>query len=142
MMKTVALALFVYSIAQNGYSQELKNETEKKVTLMNARAEKSVPQADPGTTYVNVNSSVTTEQTYSVDRTGVQRKHDKAYYQERLAYIDAMLEALETKENYLRSLPEEDALATENGWYDRARQSRERLSEERKEVLIKIGSPD
>lgn len=138
MNKTIALAFVLCSVIQNGFTQESHKEAEKKVIQSDLKAGSSSEQNNQSRTYVNGNTPVTTEQTYSVDRNGVQRKYDQAYYRERLAYLDNMLDAIDTKEKHLRSLPEEDAAATENGWYERACLSKKQLAEEREEVLMKL----
>ncbi|MBC9811673.1 hypothetical protein H9Y05_04210 [Crocinitomicaceae bacterium CZZ-1] len=137
MIKTSSLIIFSFSL-QSALCQEVTRTPERTIH----KEIRSVQETKENAASIS-NSSQTnhqSEQTYSVDRYGVQRQHDKAYYQEKLAELDELVQAIDVKVDYVNSNPEERAKATENGWFRDMETTKERLRNERVELVRKIES--
>lgn len=137
MIKTSCLIIFSFSL-QSANCQE-STKTPGRTIHKEIR---SVQETKENSTSI-VNSpqvNQQSEQTYSVDRYGVQRTHDKAYYQEKLTELDELVQAIDVKVDYVNANPEERAKATENGWFRDMEATKERLRNERVELVQKIES--
>lgn len=137
MIKTSSLIIFSFSL-QSALCQEVTRTPERTIH----KEIRSVQETKENAASIS-NSSQTnhqSEQTYSVDRYGVQRQHDKAYYQEKLAELDELVQAIDVKVDYVNSNPEERTKATENGWFRDMETTKERLRNERVELVRKIES--
>lgn len=137
MIKTSCLIIFSFSL-QNAICQETTRTPERTIhkEIRSAQETKENSTNSSNSSQVNQQS----EQTYSVDRYGVQRTHDKTYYQEKLVELDELVQAINVKVDYVNSNPEERAKATENGWFQDMEVTKERLRNERVELTQKIES--
>lgn len=141
MIKSSILTIFLYAFLQDVGAQELQTTAPERTVRKDIRSEKVEGATSGKSSYRKVNSEQGGE-TYSVDKYGVQRKHDKAYFQEQLSAVEESIRAIEVKEDYVRSIPEEHALAQENGWYENMKKTKERLREERIDLRRKIEESD
>lgn len=137
MIKTSCLIIFSFSL-QSANCQE-STKTPGRTIHKEIR---SVQETKENSTSISNSPQVNqqSEQTYSVDRYGVQRTHDKAYYQEKLTELDELVQAIDVKVDYVNANPEERAKATENGWFRDMEATKERLRNERVELVQKIES--
>ncbi len=137
MIKTSCLIIFSFSL-QSANCQE-STKTPGRTIHKEIR---SVQETKENSTSIGNSPQVNqqSEQTYSVDRYGVQRTHDKAYYQEKLTELDELVQAIDVKVDYVNANPEERAKATENGWFRDMEATKERLRNERVELVQKIES--
>lgn len=71
-----------------------------------------------------------------------QREHDATYYTDEIAKIDANLNAIDQKKEYIISNAEENELAESNGWFAKMEEVKAQLLIKREELLTKLNNLD
>lgn len=142
MDKPILTAILLSAVSISVFGQELNHQTPERKVKKEIRSEKETPPQNSGQTLSSTNAENTTTypQEFSVDQNGVKYTHDKAYFEQRIVEIDELMQAIEMKEEYVRSNPAEHAIAVKNGWYDDMTRTKERLKEDKKALQKKIDS--
>lgn len=142
MDKPILTAFLLSVVSISVFGQESKNQAPTREVKKEVKSENGAPAQNSVQT-VNAESQSnigTYPQEFSVDQNGVQYTHDKAYFEQKLASVDELMRAIEVKEEYVRSSPEEHVNATQNGWYDNMSKMKEQLKEEKIALQRKIDS--
>lgn len=141
MDKPIIITILLSAASINVFGQELNRQVPGREVKKEIRSEKETPQ-NSGQVVSSVNAPYTTNypQEFSVDQYGNKYTHDKAYFEQRIVEIDELMQAIEIKEDYVRSNPAEHASAIKNGWYEYATRTKEQLKEDKKALQKKIDS--
>lgn len=135
LMNRILFVVLVLIIQANAFCQEDKKTPNRTVSSIKTEKEES-PTAYGVQNTEQQNFPVT----ISVNQFGEQITHDKKYFQDKVVHIDELLIAIDTKIEYVKANPSEHSLATQNGWYENMETTKEKLRQERVELLLKIES--
>lgn len=112
------------------------------------KAELKAIQTSPTPTNTISNTTINTveetsssyPQTYTVDAGGKQVLMDKSYYQQQLVNVNYLIQSIDSKVEYIKSSPEEDAQAKANGWYQQMEKNKKDAESKKIELAKKIES--
>lgn len=66
-----------------------------------------------------------------------QRVHDVAYYNEEIAKVDAQIVAIDSKVAHVNSIPSEQTIAQQNGWFQKMDETKQELNLRRADLVQK-----
>lgn len=129
----LSITVFNSVLAQQSERKPISQRIQKKAPSV-------VKEKEVTYSYVEQQQGTTEGLTYSVDQFGNEHVHDKAYYEARLAELNDFVQGVQTKIDYVKNNPEEDAIAKSNGWYLDMENVLNTSKEQKLEYLKKIES--
>jgi|SRR5690554_6459990 len=139
-MKTQLLIFFITTPIFLFCQTDESSKTKERVTNLLTISPSEKKAAD-GTSFSNAQVGETNgSRSYMVDRYGNQYELNKAYYENKLVELDNHLIAIDQKIEYVNSNEEEKNKATQNGWFVDMENTKQRLQNERAELISKIAS--
>ena len=137
---TIFIALTLSSLAFAQTSKEIKQYQERSIDTSRTVTQKSTPtkltleQENPAQN--NTEYPIT----YSKKSGEAQIVLDKSYYEKELIRIDQHIAAIDIKISTVNSDQNENEKAQSQGWFDQITRTREELTAERAQILVKIKS--
>lgn len=140
--------LFLFSLVSLFTSSAFGQEKQPQRGAITPKSELKATQTSPTPTQTISNSTTNTveetadsyPQTYTVDVSGEQVLMDKAYYQQQLVNVNYLIQSIDSKVEYIKSSPEEDAQAKASGWYQQMENNRKDAEAKKVELAKKIES--
>lgn len=122
------------------YAQEIKSieNTQNKIKSSQSTTTTNYPVRISSSDQSSSANSVNYPVTYSIGKNGVQKVHDKAYYQQQLTAVNYLIEAIDTKVEYIKSDQTQRLEAEKNGWFKQMETNKMNAQRKKAELIKKI----
>lgn len=111
---------------------------QQETTEINTTAPKELKSETSSVSKVNTREqSINKTVTISKKAGQPQQVHDRAYYDNEIAGIDARIEAIDAKIAHVNATPSEKAIAEQNGWFTQMEDTKTELNQRRATLVAK-----